>query len=66
MCERNFQDLLKEHFSTFGTVASVNFEKDDVGDGSLFASVNFENRLDAERVRMLVVLSRFLCALSHL
>lgn len=64
--KHNFQDALKEHFSTFGTVASVTFEKDSDNGDSLFASVNFENRLDAERVRMLVVLSRFLCALSHL
>ena len=47
-----FQDAIKEHFATFGTVTSVTLEISSVDDETalLFALVNFANRVDAERV----------------
>ena len=55
------QDAVKEHFSTFGTVTKISMEKSETSKEettlSLFALVTFDNRIEAERVSYLIVLS---------
>lgn len=56
------QDAVKEHFSTFGTVTKISMEKSETSKeettlSSLFALVTFDNRIEAERVSYLIVLS---------